>query len=163
MCSLNCNPQSLDPPFKETFYSAVDKAMLLLGESGKQATYYHLEKTFKLKRNTWHKNPDDFAEAVEQIFGPGAQLLLKAMAKELYSSLGLKFEGEAIHFSYLVRKAQKQSMAPEPPRPPRRPRRKPHEKTQRRKEAKHPHHQRRGHKKGPERNRERQRIPGGHG
>ena len=42
---MNCNlQQSLDPPFKETFHSAVEKAMLLLGESGKQATYYHIEK-----------------------------------------------------------------------------------------------------------------------
>jgi len=42
-------PQVLDPPFKEPFNSAVEKAMLLLGESGKQATYYHLEKTFYRK------------------------------------------------------------------------------------------------------------------
>jgi hypothetical protein len=34
---------SFRPPFKETFNSAVEKAMLLLGESGKQATYYHLK------------------------------------------------------------------------------------------------------------------------
>jgi hypothetical protein len=98
----------LDPPFKETFHSAVDKAMLLLGESGKQATYYHIEKTFRLKRNTWHKNPEDFAEAVEQIFGLGAQLLLKAMAKELYADLGLKLqETKQTSFAYLVRKAER--------------------------------------------------------
>ena len=124
---MNCNlSQSLDPPFKESFNSAVEKAMLLLGQSGKQATYYHIEKTFKLKRNTWHKNPEDFAEALEQIFGPGSQLLLKAITKELYTDLGLKFEesGE-LHFTYLVRKAQKQSMPIESPKPLRRPRRKP--------------------------------------
>jgi len=124
---LNRNlSQSPDPPFKESFNSAVEKAMLLLGESGKQATYYHIEKTFRLKRNTWHKNPEDFAEAVEQIFGhPGSQLLLKAMAKELYADLGLKFEErEAIHFTCLVRKAQKQSIPPKSPKPLKRPRRK---------------------------------------
>ena len=100
--------------------------MLLLGESGKQATYYHIEKTFGIKRNKWHKNPEEFAKAVEQIFGhPGSQLLLKAMAKELYSSLSLKFEEkEAIHFTYLVRKAQKQSVASKSPKPLKRPRRK---------------------------------------
>lgn len=123
---MNLNlQQSLDPPFKETFNSAVEKAMLLLGESGKQATYYHIEKTFGIKRNTWHKNPEDFAEAVEQIFGPGSQLLLKAMAKELYSSLGLKLkESGELRFTYLVRKAQKQSIPPKPPKPLKRPRRK---------------------------------------
>jgi hypothetical protein len=122
----NHPPQVLDPPFKETFNSAVEKAMLLLGESGKQATYYHIEKTFGIKRNKWHKNPEDFAEAVEQIFGhPGSQLLLKAMAKELYADLGLKFEesGE-LHFTCLVRKTQKQSLPPKSPKPLKRPRRK---------------------------------------
>jgi len=106
---MNCNlQQSLDPPFKETFHSAVEKAMLLLGESGKQATYYHIEKTFKLKRNMWHKNPEDFAEAVEQIFGPGSQLLLKAITKELYADLGLKLqETKQTSFAHLVRKAER--------------------------------------------------------
>ena len=109
---MNCNPQSLDPPFKETFHSAVDKALLLLGESGKQATYYHLEKTFRLKRNTWHKNPEDFAEAVEQIFGPGTQLLLKAMIKELYTDLGLKLqETNQTRYAHLIRKAERYTRA----------------------------------------------------
>ena len=106
---MNCNlQQSLDPPFKESFNSAVEKAMLLLGESGKQATYNHIEKTFKLKRTTWHKNPEDFAEAVEQIFGPGSQLLLKAIIKELYADLGLKLqETKQTSFAHLVRKAER--------------------------------------------------------
>ena len=104
--------QSLDPPFKESFNSAVDKALLLLGESGKQATYYHLEKTFRLKRNTWHKNPEDFAEAVEQIFGPGTQLLLKAMIKELYTDLGLKLqETNQTRYAHLIRKAERYTRA----------------------------------------------------
>ena len=45
----SAKPQVLDPPSEETFNSAVEKAMLLLGEPGKQATYYHLEKTFYRK------------------------------------------------------------------------------------------------------------------
>ena len=101
-------PQSLDPPFKETFQSAVDRAMLLLGESGRQAAYYRIEKTFRLKRNMWYKNPEDFAEAVEQIFGSGAPLLLKVIIKELYTDLGLKLqETKQTSFAHLVRKAER--------------------------------------------------------
>ena len=93
----------LNMKFEELFNSAVDKAMLLmLGESGRQATYYHIEKISGLERNKWHNNLEKFTQAVEQIFGPGAQLLLKAIAKELYSSLGLKFEeGKKFNFQDL--------------------------------------------------------------
>ena len=106
---MNSNlPPALDPPFEELFDSAIDKALLLLGESGRKATYYHIEKTFRLKRNTWHKNPEAFAEAVEQIFGPGSQFLLKAITKELYADLGLKLqETKQTSFAYLVRKAER--------------------------------------------------------
>ena len=108
---MSCSvPDPLDPPFKETFNSAVERAMLLLGESGKQATCYHLEKTFRLKRDAWHKNPEAFAEAVEQMFGSGSQLLLKAVVKELYTTLGLKFqESNQFSFVHLVRQAQRYS------------------------------------------------------
>jgi hypothetical protein len=42
---LNSNlPPALDPPFEELFDSAIDKALLLLGESGRKATYYTLKK-----------------------------------------------------------------------------------------------------------------------
>lgn len=111
---MNCDlSQSLDPPFKETFHSAVDKAMLLLGESGRQAAYYHIEKTFKLKRNTWHKNPEEFAEALNKIFGPqGTQLLLKAITKEIYTELGLSLqETKQTSFAQLVHKAEQYTHA----------------------------------------------------
>jgi hypothetical protein len=102
---LSC---ALNRGFEELFDLAVDKAMLLLGESGKQATYYYIEKTSGLNRNVWHKNPEGFAEAVEQIFGPGSQLLLKAIIKELYTALGLKFQGtKKFSFAYLIREAKR--------------------------------------------------------
>jgi hypothetical protein len=108
---LNSNlPPALDSPFEELFDSAIDKALLLLGESGRKATYYHIEKTFRLKRDAWHKNPEAFAEAVEQIFGPGSQLLLEAIVKELYADLGLKFqETKQFSFAHFVRQAQRYS------------------------------------------------------
>ncbi|MFN3330844.1 MAG: hypothetical protein ACK419_07960 [Pyrinomonadaceae bacterium] len=94
--------------FEELFNSAVDKAMLLLEESGRQAIYYHIEKTFGLERNMWHKDVERFAETLEQIFGLGAELLLKAIVKELYSNLGLKFEeDETFHFPRLVQRVKK--------------------------------------------------------
>jgi len=100
---------TLNPKFEELFDSAVDKAMLLLGESGRQASCYHLEKTFGIKRDMWHKNPEGFAGAVEQIFGrPGSQLLLKAIIKEFYTDLGLKLqEPKEFSFAYFIREAKR--------------------------------------------------------
>lgn len=98
-----------NPTFEELFQSAVDRAMLLLGNSGRQAIYYHLENILGLEKNKWHSHAEEFAEAVEQIFGrPGAKILLKVIAKELYSNLGLKYdETTEPSFSYVVRKAKR--------------------------------------------------------
>jgi hypothetical protein len=102
---LSCG---LNRKFGELFDSAVDKAMVLLGESGRQATYYYLEKILGLERGRWHNHVEEFAEAVEQIFGSGAQLLLKAIAKELYLNLGLEFdEPKKFNFAKLVREAER--------------------------------------------------------
>jgi hypothetical protein len=100
--------QDSDSPFKELFSSAVDRAMLLLGETGRQATYYHLEKAFGIKRNMWHKNPQRFADALEKIFGLGAQLILKAIVKELYSNIGLKYEeAKKFRFAHFIHRAER--------------------------------------------------------
>lgn len=100
--------QGSDPSFEELFTSAVDRAMLLLGETGRQATYYYIEKTLGVKSNMWHKNPEGFADALEKIFGAGAQLLLKAIARELYSSIGLKYkEPKRFQFTHLLRRAER--------------------------------------------------------
>ena len=95
--------------FEELFQSAVDRAMLLLGKSGRQAIYYHLENTLGLERDKWHGHAEEFAEAVEQIFGrPGAKILLKMIAKELYSNLGLKYdETTEPSFSHVVCNAKR--------------------------------------------------------
>jgi hypothetical protein len=43
--------RALNRRFEELFDLAVDKAMLLLGESGKQAIYYHLEEILGLEEH----------------------------------------------------------------------------------------------------------------
>jgi hypothetical protein len=54
----------------------------------------------------WHKNPERFADALEKIFGAGAQLLLKAIARELYSSIGLKYEeAKKFRFAHFIHRA----------------------------------------------------------
>jgi len=94
---------SLNRKFEELFDLAVDKAMALLGDSGKHATYYYLKKILGLEKSKWHNHVKEFAKALEQIFGPGAKFLLKAIVKELYSNLGLEFnESKKFNFAKLV-------------------------------------------------------------
>ncbi len=99
-----------DPSFRKAFSLAADKAMLLLGDSGRRAVYYHVEKSFGLRRGEWHEKPELFEEVLRRIFGVGAELLFRAIAFELYSNLGLEFDLKGkIDFSYIIRQAERRA------------------------------------------------------
>jgi hypothetical protein len=78
--------------FEKTFLEAVDTALLSLGESPRQAVYYHLNKSFKLQREEIPDDADEFSQALNVIFGPGAEVIEKIIVKHLYSSLNLNYE-----------------------------------------------------------------------
>ena len=77
--------------FEEVFLEAVDEALSLLGFSAKQAIYYHLEVGFNLKRHEIPRRVEDFADAIEAIFGPGARLIEIKIMEKLYRKTGKKF------------------------------------------------------------------------
>jgi len=54
--------------------------------------YWHLENRFSLKRDEIPDRPGVFAEALRDMLGAGADVLLRIMAKRLYEELGLAFE-----------------------------------------------------------------------
>jgi hypothetical protein len=58
-----------------------------LGESGKHAVYFHLERRFGIKKREIPFRVEDFADAVEKIFGPGARLLEIQIMKSLYRNI----------------------------------------------------------------------------
>jgi len=78
--------------FEKTLLEAVDHALLSLGESPKEAIYYHLDKRFKLQREEIPEDTNEFSHALNNIFGPGAELIEKIILKNLYSKLNLNFE-----------------------------------------------------------------------
>jgi len=78
--------------FEKTLLEAVDHALLSLGESPRQAIYYHLNKSYKLQKNTIPEEADEFSEALSNIFGPGAEVIQKIIVKNLYSRLNLSLE-----------------------------------------------------------------------
>ena len=78
--------------FEKLLLEAVDEGLSSLGDSSKHVIYFHLEKTFKIaKRDIPHKI-EEFADAIEKIFGPGAKFLEILIMKCLYEKVGRVFE-----------------------------------------------------------------------
>jgi hypothetical protein len=61
--------------FKELLMESIDDGLSVLGESGKQVVYYHLEENFKIKRQDIPYKIEEFTDAIERIFGDGAKIL----------------------------------------------------------------------------------------
>lgn len=82
------------PPkdFQKTFLEAVEEGLSTLGDSPKQAILFHLENTFKIKREEISKNLTEFQKALEKIFGPGASYLERVILKRLYEKFQLDIE-----------------------------------------------------------------------
>jgi len=74
--------------FDELLLEAVDEGLSSIGESAKQAIYFHLKKGFNLKKNDIPYRIEDFAAAIEKIFGLGANVLEVLIMKLLYEKVG---------------------------------------------------------------------------
>ncbi|MGB9135567.1 MAG: hypothetical protein WCC63_08335, partial [Candidatus Bathyarchaeia archaeon] len=61
--------------FKKLLLEAVEESLSTLGETPKQAIYYHLKEAFKIGRQEIPDKIDEFVFAIEDIFGQGAKLL----------------------------------------------------------------------------------------
>jgi len=93
--------------FEKKLLIAVDFGLLALGENNRTAIYYHLRKSFRLEREKIPNDPEKFSQALNSIFGPGAEVIEKFVIEDLYSKLGLNFEEEtSFKFIDYVRRAQ---------------------------------------------------------
>jgi len=94
--------------FEKNLLEAVDCGLLTLGENPRKAIYFHLKRGFELQRESIPKETDGFSQALNTIFGPGAQIIEKFILKELYRRLELNFEEkEGFTFADYVREAKK--------------------------------------------------------
>jgi len=62
-----------------------------MGESSKQAIYFHLEKGFNLKRQEIPCKIDVFEHSIEKIFGLGANFLEVLIMKRLHEKVRGRF------------------------------------------------------------------------
>jgi hypothetical protein len=80
--------------FESLLLEAVDEALSSLGDSMKQAIYFHLEEDFGISKKDIPYEIDEFAKVIEKIFGFGAKFLEIQIMKNLY-------EKTRNHFEYL--------------------------------------------------------------
>lgn len=74
--------------FDELLLEAVDEGLASIGESSRQAIFFYLETVFKIKRHEIPYKIEDFAAAIEKIFGLGANCLKLLIMKHLYEKVG---------------------------------------------------------------------------
>jgi hypothetical protein len=78
--------------FKELLLDAVDAALSSFGDSSKQAIYFYLERNFTVKKQEIPNKVEEFANAIEEMFGYGAKILEIEIMKHLYVKIGSSFE-----------------------------------------------------------------------
>ena len=88
----NLDAEKKPQSFEELLLEAIDEGLSVLGESSKQALYFHLEKTFKMNRRDIPYRIEEFSDAVEKIFGKGARIIEIQIMKSLFKKVGYKFK-----------------------------------------------------------------------
>ncbi|MEM3551074.1 MAG: hypothetical protein QXN87_08685 [Candidatus Bathyarchaeia archaeon] len=74
--------------FNTIFLEALDETLASLGESCRQSIYFHLENSFKIERQDIPLKIEEFARAIESIFGFGARLIEIQIMKRLHTKIG---------------------------------------------------------------------------
>ncbi|MEM2896688.1 MAG: hypothetical protein QW265_03970 [Candidatus Bathyarchaeia archaeon] len=78
--------------FNKVLLESIDEGFLKLGESVKHAIYWHIERNYGIKREEIPDRLKEFHEALIGLFGAGAKVIERLVAKSLYGKLGLSFE-----------------------------------------------------------------------
>ena len=92
--------------FEATIIEAVDESFSPFGHSSKQAIYFHLENTFKITKQEIPYKIEEFADAIEQIFGAGAKLIeiriIEALHKRIQDFVHLPKKSELVFTEYVA-------------------------------------------------------------
>lgn len=93
--------------FEKILIESVDEGLLALGESPRKAIYFHLERSYSLKKHEIPQKLGVFAFGLEEMFGSGAIVIEKVIMEKLYSKLGLKFKDLKLHeFTHCIKVAK---------------------------------------------------------
>ena len=78
--------------FDNLLLEAIDEGLSSLGESVRLSVYFHLQKSFHIKREEIPERLSAFVQAVRNIFGVGSSFLEVLILKKLYEKVGEVFE-----------------------------------------------------------------------
>jgi nucleoside-diphosphate-sugar epimerase len=70
--------------FEKFLTEAVENVFSSLGEPSKQAIYLHLKNNYNIGKEEIPQKIEDFADALEEIFGSGAKLIEIEIMKSLF-------------------------------------------------------------------------------
>ena len=74
--------------FDQLLLDAIDEGLSGLGAAGKASIYIHLEGLFNIRKQEIPNKLDGFSNALQRIFGLGAQHLEILIMKNLYEKVG---------------------------------------------------------------------------
>jgi len=74
--------------FEKLLLEAIDEGLASLGESSKEAIYFHLDKSFSIKKQEIPDKVEAFTGAIENIFGWGANFLEILIMEKLHEKVG---------------------------------------------------------------------------
>jgi len=74
--------------FDRLLLEAVDEGLSSIGESSREAIYFHLKKSFNIEKHEIPHKIESFAHAIEKIFGLGASFLEILIMKRLHEKVG---------------------------------------------------------------------------
>lgn len=86
------NKKSVSKTFEDVFQESVEEAFSSLGEAVKKSIYYHLELNFRIRKKDIPCRVDDFADALEKIFGVGAQHIELLIMKKLNEKISCSYK-----------------------------------------------------------------------
>jgi len=108
-CTLQLRKKKQKPrenSFEAPIIEAVDESFSPFGHSSKQAIYFHLENTFKIKKREIPYKIEEFADAIEQIFGAGAKLIkiriIEALHKRIQGFVHFPKKGDLVFTEYVA-------------------------------------------------------------
>ena len=100
----------VDPEFDALLLEAIDEALSALGDSIMQTVYFHVEKSFHIKKHEIPYRLGAFTKAIESIFGVGANFIEILIMKKLHKKVDAHFrwnESEAFGLAQYVSEAKR--------------------------------------------------------
>jgi len=110
----SCNPDSEEDCPNEVLICAVERGFSALGESVAQVIFYSLDRRYSLRRQDILRKPNRFVEALQAIFGSGAETIQKLIIQSICSTTGLDYKSLGqLSLPSCIKEAQKALRAKE--------------------------------------------------